>query len=255
MNRTKFGWLCSSLLLSSTLFTATGIASESTDPGGAEEENASNPLAAVDNTDIRGKYFDLDNADRQDAYIDGAKMLSPKLKFKYELHYWNTDVSGQSESGLESLHLKLISFPKEGKWKGIPYRLAVGVEWIKDLGDIDKGIGSGGDQIAPLAGIAMQLGDTSLIPLLQHYQSYSGEDISQTAVRLIGIKPLAGQSWLKLDAKVPYDWENDKVPASVELQLGKSISRSFGAYIDGMAGLGSDRTYDWGVGVGLRFNY
>jgi hypothetical protein len=254
-NADKFSWLGTTLLLFSMFFTVTAVADESTDPGGEEAENASNPLAAVDNTDLRWQYFDLEHADRQDAYIDGAKMLSPKLKLKYELHYWDTDVRGQSENGLESLHLKFIYFPMEGKWKGIPYRLAVGAEWIKDLGDIDKGIGSGGDQIAPLAGVAMQLGDTTLIPLVQHFQSYSGEDISQTSIRLIGIKPLAGQSWLKLDAKVPYDWENRKVPASVELQLGKSFSRSFGAYIDGLAGLGSDRAYDWGIGVGLRFNY
>ncbi|WP_170419481.1 hypothetical protein [Ruegeria arenilitoris] len=37
------------------------------------EENASNPLAAVNNTDIRYQYFDLEGgADRQDLFIDGA---------------------------------------------------------------------------------------------------------------------------------------------------------------------------------------
>ncbi len=39
------------------------------------EENASNPLAAVNNTDIRYQYFDLaGGADRQDAFVDGAYM-------------------------------------------------------------------------------------------------------------------------------------------------------------------------------------
>jgi len=79
--------------------------------------------------------------------------------------------------------------------------------------------------------------------------------VSQTAFRVIGMKPFAGQSWAKLDLKVPYDWENDQIPATVELQLGKSFSPSFGAYIDGLVGLGSDRPYDFGVGLGLRFNY
>ena len=62
------------------------------------EENASNPLASVNNTDLRWQYFDLDGPERNDFWVDGSYMLSPKLKFKYELHYWDTDVTGSSES-------------------------------------------------------------------------------------------------------------------------------------------------------------
>jgi hypothetical protein len=118
--------------------------------------NASNPLAAVNNTDIRARYFDLDHGNLKDYYIDGATMLNPKLKLKYELHYWDTDVTGKDEKDWESASAKLIYFAKEGKLKGDrPYRLAVGGEWIKDLGDTDKGIGGGADIIAPLVGLAM----------------------------------------------------------------------------------------------------
>jgi hypothetical protein len=74
------------------------------------EENASNPLAAVNNTDIRWKYFDLDGPERNDFYLDGSYMLHPKLKLKYDLHYWDTDVTGSSESDWESLHLKPIYY-------------------------------------------------------------------------------------------------------------------------------------------------
>jgi hypothetical protein len=75
---------------------------------GAEEqaqqrENASNPLAAVNNTDGRLQYFDLGgDAERYDYYLDGSYMASPKLKLKYELHYWDTDVTGSSENDWES---------------------------------------------------------------------------------------------------------------------------------------------------------
>ena len=51
------------------------------------EENASNPLAAVNNTDVRWQYFDLDGPEHNDFWLDGAYMLTPKLKLKYELHY------------------------------------------------------------------------------------------------------------------------------------------------------------------------
>jgi len=221
-----------------------------------EAGNASNPLAAVNNTDLRWQHFDLgDGKSRDDYFIDGAKMLSPKLKLKYELHYWDTDVTGMDEDDWSTLNLKFIYFARDGVWKEKPYRLAVGLEWIKDLGDASLGIGPGADQIAPLAGVALQLDGATLIPLVQHFYGYSGNDLNQTAARLIGMKPLPGQSWLKIDFKVPYDWEADAVPASFELQYGKSFTPSFGLYVDGLLGLGGDRPYDWGLGVGARFNY
>ena len=51
------------------------------------------------------------------------------------------------------------------------------------------------------------------------------------------------------------DWENDTVPATAEVQLGKMFSPKFGTYLDGLFGIGSDKPYDWGVGVGVRFSY
>ncbi len=94
------------------------------------------------------------------------------------------------------------------------------------------------------------------IPLVQHFFDYSGEDVSQTAFRLIAMRPLPEKMWLKLDAKIPIDWEQDQaIPATAELQLGKSFSKNVGLYVDGLLGIGTDRPYDWGVGAGVRFNY
>jgi hypothetical protein len=58
------------------------------------QENASNPLAAVSNTDLRVQYMDLGDAYLNDFWIDGAYMATKKLKLKYELHYWNSDLIG-----------------------------------------------------------------------------------------------------------------------------------------------------------------
>jgi hypothetical protein len=221
-------------------------------------ENASNPLASVNNTDVRWQYFDLgDSKERNDFYVaDGSYMLTPKLKLKYELHYWDTDVTGSSESDWESLHLKPIYFPKQGEWGEWKYKLAIGVEWILDFGNEDKGIGSGSDQIAPLVGVALMRGGMVLVPLVQHFMGYDGPDVNQTAFRMIAIQSLPNKFWGKLDAKVPVDWEHDNdIPATVEVQLGKMFTSSFGTYVDGLFGIGGDRPYDWGVGVGLRFNY
>jgi hypothetical protein len=234
----------------------------STDFGNAYGEdgpNASDPLAAVTNTDLRAQYFDLDGPKRRDYYVDGAAMVNPKLKLKYELHYWNTDVTGSGESDWSSFNLKPIYFPEGvigqiGDWK---YKLAVGAEWIVDFGHEDQGIGSGSDQIAPLAGFALSRGDTIMIPLVQHFTEYSGPDVNTTAFRLIVLQAFPDHHmWLKFDNKVPVDWENDnEIPASVEVQLGKNYSPGFATYVDGLFGVGGDRNYDWGVGLGIRFNY
>lgn len=153
--------------------------------------------------------------------------------------------------------LKGIWFPKEGVWGGATARMAVGLEWIQDLGDEDKGIGSGSDLLAPFVGVALGFKDgTTLIPLLQQYFSYSGTDVSTTGMRLIALKPLSHKTWLKLDAVVPIEWENDgAVPANAELQYGKNFSKKIALYVDGLIGIGTDRPYDWGFGTGLRVSY
>jgi hypothetical protein len=76
-----------------------------------------------------------------------------------------------------------------------------------------------------------------------------------TAMRLIAIQSLPKGFWGKLDAIVPIDWENGVVPATAEVQLGKMFSSSIGTYVDGMFGVGGDKPYNWGIGLGVRFNY
>lgn len=233
------------------LFSAVGFAGEYV------EENASDPLAKVRNTDLRWQYLDLDENHINDVFIDGAFMANDKFKIKYELHYWETDLSGDSQQNVESTTLKAIYFPKDIKGDGRNYRLAAGLDWIVAHGDEDEGIGSGSDLLAPFFGVAIAYqSGLSLIPLVQHFTNYNGDTVNATAFRVIMMKPLPEKSWLKLDAKVPVVWSNDNaIPATAELQLGKTFSKGFGAYADFLAGLGSDRPYDWGLGVGLRFIY
>jgi hypothetical protein len=224
----------------------------------AAEENASNPLAAVNNTDLRYKFIETDGTDLQDAYVEGGYMVRPDLKLKYELHYNSTDSSGNRETDFEKVSAKAIYFPTQTSLSGgWAVKSAVGLEWIVDLGDRDKGIGSGSDQLGPFFGFAFANANSglSLIPLIQHYESYSGEDYSQTALRLIAILPFADDYWAKLDLKIPYDWENEVWPASAEMQVGYNIRPGLAVYADLLVGLGSDRPYDQGVGLGLRFNY
>jgi hypothetical protein len=165
-------------------------------------------------------------------------------------------VTGSSESDFETFVLKPIYYPTKGEWGSWKYTLAVGAEWVVSFGNEDKGIGTGSDQIAPLAGLALVKGNTVLVPLVQHFLSYDGPDVNTTAFRLIAIQSLPNAFWVKLDAIVPVEWENDNaVPATAEVQLGKMFTSSVGMYVDGLFGVGGDRPYDWGVGVGFRLNY
>lgn len=55
-------------------------------------------------------------------------------------------------------------------------------------------------------GVALGLrGGTKLIPLVQQFLSYSGEDVNTTALRLIALQSLPEQMWFKLDAKISED--------------------------------------------------
>lgn len=224
----------------------------------AASENASNPLAAVNNTDLRYKYKSSSGSDLRDAYLEGSYMIIPELKLKYEVHYNSTDVSGSRENDFEKASLKAIYFPTQnrlGETWGV--KTAVGLEWIVDLAYQSKSIGPGSDQLAPLFGLAFSNNDNglTLIPLVQHYQSYNGKDFSQTALRLIALKPFAEDFWAKMDLKVPYNWNTEAWPATTELQLGYNFNSSIAAYTDAMVGMGNARPFDVGIGVGLRFNY
>lgn len=226
--------------------------------GDEAKENASNPLAKARYTDLRWQHFELrDGSSLNDFSVEGAFMAIDKLKIIYELHYWETDVTGRSENDWESLSLKGIYFPAEGAWGTWKYRLAVGLEWILDFDNQDKGIGSGSDILSPFAGVALlPRPGTILVPLVQQFFSYNGNDVNTTGPRLIAIQNLPQEWWLKGDIKVPIEWENDNaVPATVELQLGKHLSEGFALYADGLIGIGNDRPYNYGLGIGLRFKY
>lgn len=223
------------------------------------EENASNPLATVNNVDLRWKYTSADPGDTHDFYVDGAYMVLPDLKLKYELHYNFTDVTGSDENDFEKVVIKPIYFPFLTKLNdNWGLKTALGFDWTVEFDNEDKGIGDGADQIAPFVGVAFSNFPSGLvlIPLVQQFLSYSGDtDVNKTSARLIALKPFGEGYWAKLDAKVPYDWENQRWPISAELQVGYNLGPGWAVYADALVGIGSDRPYDGGAGLGLRFKF
>lgn len=118
-------------------------------------------------------------------------MFHPRFKVTNELRYVRTDSSGSWETDFEELKLK-GNFLTDIMPFGIKAKLALGAEWLKDLGDFDKGTGSGSDQIAPLAGIGWIPTDLDfIITLVQYFHSYDTHDggpkVRKTTPRLIYI--------------------------------------------------------------------
>jgi hypothetical protein len=225
---------------------------------------ASNPTAAVNYQDIRYRYFDLDDGAGAHSFeTEGAFVLHPRLKFTNELRGIRTDRSGDWETDLEILKLKAI-FLSDIMPMGIKGKLALGVEWLKDLGDFDDGTGTGSDQIAPLIGIGwIPTEGVFLVTLLQYFHSYNTDDnapdVRRTGPRIIYIRALPDLGgWFKVDFKAQIDHENDdEFTETLELQLGKMFNPHVGAYAEVFVGdwvLDTD-AYDMGAGVGVRFMY
>jgi hypothetical protein len=225
------------------------VAADDDPPGEAGEAGAagSNPLASVSKVDLQWEFLKVGGSDVNEFSVEGSFMLHPRVKFNYELHYQVTNITGRQENDWESLVLKPIFFVKDTDLSDrFGLRLATGFEWALDFGNDPKGIGAGSDVIAPLVGTAVMDREwkTLYIPLIQHFESYESGDVSQTALRLILLQPLPEGAWFKLDAKLPFDWENHARPASSEFELGKMFSKNVGVFGKFLTGIGGDRAFD-----------
>jgi len=231
------------------------------DAGATEGEGGaagSNPLASVNKLDLIWAVTGSGSSNTHDVHAEGAFMLHPKLKLNYEVHYFFTDVTGSNENDWESVRIKPIWFPADVElnddWT---MRVAVGAEYIHSFDNVDQGIGIDSDIAAPLFGLAFAKPSQglTLIPLAQHFLSFDGTSVNSTAFRLIGIQALPDGFWLKLDAKILADWHNDTTPIDGEIEFGRMLNPNVGLFGKGSFGVGSDRPFDWGVAVGVRFNF
>lgn len=250
--------------LSAPQFAYSAQDSETLAQEAASGADASNPTAAVNFQDLRYRYFDLSRGDKHSFETEGAYMLRPNIKTTNELRYVSTDRSGNSEQDFEEFKLRAF-FLSDIRPFGIPATLAVGAEWLKDLGDFEDGTGTGADSIAPLAGIGWVPNELNfIVTLVQYFHSYDTDDarpddVRQTGPRLIWIRKLPSiGGWFKADLKMSIDHEDDEdFSQTLELQLGKMVSPRVGFYGEFFIGdelLDTD-AFDVGAGLAVRFIY
>jgi hypothetical protein len=53
----------------------------------------------------------------------------------------------------------------------------------------------------------------------------------------------------------PPSAERNMWEQALKIQIGYNINKSTAIYVDGLVGIGHNRPYDGGVGLGLRFKY
>jgi len=225
--------------------------------------NASDPTAAVNYVDFRFQAFDLPNSKDRDRYaVEGAYVITPEHKLTYEINYWETDITGKDESGLESVKGKYIHLMPKMLSGGLKYKLAIGTEVILDQGDVDEGIGTGTDQIAPLFGAGWLFSERNfLITLVQYFHSVSEDDnaekVRTTGPRVIWIHKIPDiRGWLKVDDKFAINHEDDDHTSNIlEIQLDKMFTPSIGGYVEYLNNTSGVKAYDEGISVGLRIAF
>ncbi len=225
---------------------------------------ASDPTASVNFQDIRYRYFDLKDGNHTNSFeAEGSYTFTPRFKVVHELVGVETDVSGESEADFSELSLKPIFLTPMEPF-GIKARLALGFEWLKDLGKSRKGTGSGTDQIPPLAGDGwLPTEEDIIITLVQYFHSYRDDDradeVRRTGPRLIYIRKLPPiKGWARADFKGLIDHEDgDDFSQTLELQLGSMITESIGIYGELLLGdsVLDTKAYNMGGGIALRIVY
>jgi hypothetical protein len=256
-------WIC--------LFAATGaVAQQQSDSlDGSSGGAASDPTSSVNFQDFRYRYFDLTakpkNTDPEEHSFEaeGSYAFNPRLKLSHKIIGVHTNRIGTFESDLRELSLKPI-FLTPGELLGFKVKYALGVEWLKDLGDAKDGTGSGTNKIAPLAGIAWVASPKdTVITLAQYFHSYSEDtgigQVRQTGPRIIWLRSFPEfQGWLRVDWKGVIDHEaSNEFSSTLELQLGKMLKPKFGVYGELLLGdtVFDTDAYDIGFSVAARFMY
>lgn len=149
---------------------------------------ASDPTASKNFQDFRYRYFDLDGGGHRHNYeAEGSIVFHPRFKLTHQLIGVSVDRDGKSETDPQELSLKPISLTPFRPF-GVDAVFALGGEWLKDLGRVRKGTGTGTDQIAPLIGVGWKCTEIDTL-MVQYFHSYRENDqvdeVRQTGPRSI----------------------------------------------------------------------
>jgi hypothetical protein len=213
-------------------------------------------------TDLRVTSNDLEGGSERNVFsVEGAYVFHPKFKVNYDANYWRTDVTGSTESGWADFRIKPIYYPRTRRWRGLVYRSAVGLGLRIDTGNVDKGIGEGADQLGVLAGLQLLFSKRTRMSIIGEYRksfdSEPGRDLEQTLLGLVGIRSIPSiKSWVAANLIFVLDHENDdRSTTTINLQAGRSITPTLGAYLEALLPVAGQDVIDHALRLTLRLQY
>ena len=228
----------------------------------AAESALKKPTDFRSRAEIRNEYQDLESDGYRNLIIPRVEYaVTPAVALRLEIPYATYDPGdgGESVSGQGDLLARIA-------WRAVQregYALILVTEAIFDTAD-DARLGQGKTIISPLVYAAIDLPgrDSVFFPNFQHYFSVAGDE-NRPDVNFTVLKPNLLTRWPDkiytfLEPQFTIDWERDaKVGLTVELEVGKILSRNIAAWARPGIGLINKyelpQVYNWNLEVGMRY--
>jgi hypothetical protein len=212
--------------------------------------------------EIRNEYQDLEGDGYRNLVIPRVEYaVTPAVALRFDLPYVTYDPGdgGERVSGQGDLLARIA-------WRAVQREglaLILVTEVFFDTAD-DPRLGQGKTVVAPLvyAAIDVPKHDSVFFPNVQHYFSVAGDE-NRPDVNFTVLKPNLLTRWPDkiytfLEPQFTIDWERDaKVGLTVELEVGKILSRNIAAWVRPGIGVINKyelpQVYNWNLEVGMRY--
>ncbi len=212
--------------------------------------------------EIRNEYQDLEGDGYRNILVPRFEYaVSPSVALRVETPYviYHPGAGTESVSGQGDLLAR-------GAWRAIQrdgFALIVANDVIFDTAD-DERLGYGKTVIAPhvYAAIDLPKYDSVFFPNVQHYFSVAGDD-NRADVSFTTLKPNLLTRWPNkmytfLEPQFTVDWKhNTRVGLTVELEVGKILSRNIAAWArPGIGAINKNdmpQVYEWNLEIGMRY--
>ena len=228
----------------------------------ATEAALKKPTDFRSRVEIRNEYQDLEGDGYRNLIIPRFEYaVTPAVLLRLETPYVTYDpgAGGERVSGQGDLLARVA-------WRATQrdgFALILATEAIFDTAD-DPRLGQGKTIVAPLVYAAIDLPryDSVFFPNIQHYFSVAGDstrgDVSFTTLKPNLLTRWPNKVYTFLEPQFTIDWERDaKVGLTVELEVGKILSRNIAAWIRPGIGVINrnelPQVYNWNLEVGMRY--
>ena len=229
----------------------------------AAEATLKRPTDFRSRIEIRSEYQALQGDGYRNIVVPRFEYaVSPSLALRLETPYVSYDPGGPGAERVSGQGDLLT----RAAWRAIQrngFALVMATDVIFDTAD-DERLGFGKTIIAPHMYAAIDLPgyNSVFFPNIQHYFSVAGNahrrDVSFTTLKPNFLTRWPNRIYTFLEPQFTIDWErNAKVGLTVELELGKLLSKNIAAWVrPGIGVINRNelaQVYEWNLEVGMRY--